>query len=70
VEFAGAWHHVTSRGNERGAIFTTDGDRRHFLELVAEISQRYRCCIIGYVLMTNHYQLLMGGPRLATLEGV
>ncbi|MFI5176612.1 MAG: hypothetical protein ACHQKY_17260 [Terriglobia bacterium] len=32
VQWEGAWYHVTSRGQERGAIFWDDEDRRRFLE--------------------------------------
>jgi len=33
IEYAGAHYHVTSRGNERKAIFREDTDREKFLEL-------------------------------------
>jgi len=31
IEYAGAHYHVTSRGNERKAIFRDDTDREKFL---------------------------------------
>ena len=31
VELAGAWYHITARGNERRAIFRSERDREHFL---------------------------------------
>ena len=33
IEYEGAHYHVTSRGNERKAIFRDDTDREKFLEL-------------------------------------
>ncbi len=34
IEYGGAHYHVTSRGNERKAIFRDDTDREKFLELI------------------------------------
>ncbi len=39
---AGAWYHVTARGNERRAIFRDERDRRHFLELMGRWAERFR----------------------------
>jgi len=33
IEHEGAHYHVTSRGNERKAVFPDDSDREKFLEL-------------------------------------
>jgi REP element-mobilizing transposase RayT len=59
IEKAGGWYHVTARGNERKAIFRDDCDRRHFLELIAEMVLRFRVRLHGFVLMDNHYHLLL-----------
>jgi REP element-mobilizing transposase RayT len=59
VEFSGAWFHITARGNERRAIFRTDGDRRKFIALLSKLPGRFDLKIHGYVLMTDHYHLLM-----------
>jgi len=59
VQFPGAWFHVTARGNERRAIFRGDGDRRHWLELAAELPARFGLRLHGYVLMANHYHLML-----------
>ncbi|HEY0142457.1 MAG TPA: addiction module toxin RelE, partial [Thermoanaerobaculia bacterium] len=40
IEFAGALYHVTSRGNERRAIFRSDRDRRTFLTFLGEAVKR------------------------------
>lgn len=40
---------------ERRAIFDEDRNRIHFLELVAELSERNRIVIHAYALMNNHY---------------
>jgi len=59
VERAGAWYHVTARGNERSSIFRDDRDRRHFCDLLAELTERFRFALRAYVLMENHYHLMV-----------
>jgi len=55
----GAWYHVTARGNERRDIFRDDKDRTHFLETVGEMVNRFEVRLHAYVLMSNHYHLLL-----------
>jgi REP element-mobilizing transposase RayT len=50
---------VTNRGNRREALFRTDRDRHRFLGLVAELPERFRFEIHAFVLMDNHYHLLV-----------
>lgn len=59
IERAGAWYHVTARGIERRAIFADDRDRRHWLELLPEAVTLFNLMVHGYVLMANHYHLMM-----------
>jgi REP element-mobilizing transposase RayT len=59
IEFAGAFYHILSRGNEGGDIFYDDEDRRLFLDTLAEMSERFDLNIYAYVLMDNHYHLLL-----------
>lgn len=53
------WYHVTARGNAGEGIYRDDSDRRHFLELVGALPERYGVQVHGYVLMSNHYHLLL-----------
>jgi REP element-mobilizing transposase RayT len=62
IEFAGALYHVTSRGNERRAIFRSDRDRRTFLTFLGEAVKRFRWSVTAYVLMTNHFHLVVQTP--------
>ena len=48
-----------SRGNERKDIFRDDEDRKTFLNVIGEMSERYAVDIFAYVLMDNHYHLLL-----------
>ncbi len=63
IEYPGALYHVTSRGNEKGSIFWEDRDRRKFLSLIGAAHQRYDILIHAYLLMRNHYHLLIETPR-------
>jgi putative transposase len=60
---AGGWYHVTSRGNRREAIYRTDADRRQFLDLVAELPERFGLEVHAFVLMDNHYHLVVRTPE-------
>ena len=59
----GAWYHVTSRGMERRAVFRDDRDRTHFLELLEELVARFDVGLHAFVLMDNHYHLLLETRR-------
>ena len=62
VEYAGAIYHVTARGNGRGLVFEGDADRTRFLEKLAETTEEYRLRVYAYVLMGNHYHLVVETP--------
>ena len=63
----GGWYHLVNRGNRRERIFVSDDDRRRFLGLVAELPERFGVEIHAFVLMENHYHLLvrLGEPHLS-----
>jgi putative transposase len=61
--FAGALYHVISRGNERRPIFRNDRDRRTFLSLLGEAATRFGWSVSAYVLMTNHFHLVIQTPE-------
>ena len=63
VDVANGWYHITARGIERRAIFADERDHIHFLELLPALRERYGLEIHAYVLMSNHYHLLIRTPR-------
>ena len=67
IEYAGAFYHVTSRGNEGRKIFDFNADRERFLSYLKEAHQRFKIMIHAYCLMDNHYHLLVETP-LANLS--
>jgi REP element-mobilizing transposase RayT len=61
IEFDGALYHVTSRGNERKAIFEDALDRKLFLDIVGRVNERFHWICHAYCLMSNH--VLCGAPH-------
>ena len=59
IEYEGALYHLMSRGNNGQTIFSNDNDRILFLETISEMAERYEFEIYAYVLMSNHYHLLV-----------
>jgi REP element-mobilizing transposase RayT len=63
IEYEGALYHLLSRGNERKDIFDDDRDRVIFLDTVGEMSERFEMNVYAYVLMGNHYHLMVRTER-------
>jgi REP element-mobilizing transposase RayT len=59
IERVGGWYHLTARGNERRAIFRDNRDRAHFCELLGQMVGLFRVRLHAFVLMDNHYHLLL-----------
>ena len=62
ITYPGAFYHVTSRGNERKAVFKSKRDREKFLEYLESATQRYDARIHTYCMMDTHYHLLLETP--------
>ena len=62
IEYAGAVYHITSRGNEKKAVFKDDEDRINFLNTLQHVKKRYNWLCHAYCLMDNHYHLLIETP--------
>jgi putative transposase len=56
---AAGFHHVTSRGNNRQAIFLDDGDRAMFFAILARVLGRVWWACHSFCLMTTHFHLLI-----------
>ena len=59
ISFPGALYHIMSHGNGNQDIFLCDKDRSLFLSLLEDLSDRFNLEIYAYVLMSNHYHLLL-----------
>jgi REP-associated tyrosine transposase len=63
IERPGGRYHASARGNERKPIFRDDADRFHFLALLADLGPRFGTRVHAYVLMDNHFHLLLETPE-------
>jgi putative transposase len=63
IEFPNAYYHVTCRGNARENIVIDDSDRLRFLGLLTRSAEVYQVRIIAFVIMTNHFHLLVTTPQ-------
>lgn len=70
IEYPGAVYHVMSRGNHQEAIFRDDPDRLRFLQCVEEACAKTGWRVHAYVLMNNHYHLLLETPEANLVVGM
>lgn len=52
-------HHIIQRGNNSGEIFVDAQDRLSMLDLMREMARRFEVDVHAYVLMPNHFHLLL-----------
>lgn len=62
IEYPGAVYHITSRGNEKKAVYKDDQDCKNFLNTLQHVNHRYNWLCHAYCLMGNHYHLLIETP--------
>ena len=62
LQYPDAVYHVTCRGNEQKEIFRDNGDRKRFLQYLAQSLSTYTVKLYSYVLMSNHFHLLLQTP--------
>lgn len=70
IEYSGAVYHIMSRGNHHEAIYRDAIDRQIFLETLTEVCTRTGWMIHAYVLMGNHYHLLLETPEPNLVTGM
>lgn len=70
VEYSGAVYHVMSRGNGGQDIFLSSADRLLFLDTLSEVCKQTGWRIHAYVLMNNHYHLLLETPEPNLVAGM
>lgn len=70
IEYPGAFYHVMARGNRREAIFREDGDRRFFCQTLGEACARTGWRVHAWVLMSNHYHLMIETPEANLVAGM
>lgn len=70
IEYAGAVYHVMARGNQGRAIFADDLDRQTWLDTLAQACAKTGWRIHAWVLLRNHYHLLVETPEGNLVAGM
>ena len=70
IEYAGALYHVMARGNQGQPVFRDDKDCGRFLETVGQACEKTGWQVHAYVLMGNHYHLLLETPEGNLVAGM
>ncbi|MGQ5711949.1 transposase [Desulforudis sp. DRI-14] len=63
IEYEGAVYHVIQRGNNKEHIFADDLDKEYLLRQMDECRRSLGFRLFGYVVMGNHYHLLLKTER-------
>ena len=63
IQYPGAFYHITCRGNAKRSIFFDNTDRTKFLNFLIESVEIYDVNVLCYILMTNHFHLLVQTTR-------
>jgi putative transposase len=66
VHAEGLLYHVIARGNNGQKIFPRETDYEAFLEALRVVRKRYPFYLYAYVLMSNHFHLLLEVQRSST----
>lgn len=57
--YPGGIYHVIQRGNNKSYIFDDQLDKAKFLDILSETMKKYPFHLLYYVLMDNHYHILL-----------
>ena len=70
LEYAGAVYHIMARGNQGRPICADDADRKMWVATLAEACGRTGWRIHAWVLMGNHFHLLLETPEANLVSGM
>ena len=70
IQFGGAFYHVMARGDRREDIFIDEVDREDFLATLGRACVKTGWCVHAWVLMSNHYHLVVETPLPNLVEGM
>lgn len=70
IQYEGAFYHVMARGDRKEAIVRDDADRRDFVRTLGKACDRTGWRVHAWVLMENHYHLLLETPLGNLVDGM
>jgi len=62
----GDLHFITCSCYGRRPLLGNARSRDLFVEILGEVCARYQCALAGYVVMPEHFHLLIGEPKIGT----
>ena len=70
IEYPNAQYHILARGSRSEPIVRNDGDRKIFVQTLAEACRKSGWEIFAWVLMDNHYHLAIRTPKANLVAGM
>lgn len=70
IQYAGAVYHVMARGTRGQSIYSDTFDRKMFLKTLGEACFKTGWLVHAYVLMGNHYHMLLETPEPNLVDGM
>jgi len=70
IEFAGARYHVINRSHYRLHVFAQEEAKQAFLSCLGEAASKAGWVVHAYILMSDHYHLLVETPAGNLVEGM
>src|ERR1035438_4875458 len=70
IEYAGTAYHVMARGNQGRDIYADERDRKLWLATLGEACEKTGWRIHAWVMMNNHYHLLLETPEANLVAGM
>lgn len=70
IQYEGAFYHVLARGDRGEPIVTDDADCAIFLRTLEEACEKTGWLVHAWVLMKNHYHLLIETPQANLVDGM
>ncbi len=70
IDLAGGLYHVTSRGDRREDIYLDDEDREIWLDVFAQVCERFNWRCHAWCQMNNHYHVVVETPEANLSQGM
>jgi REP element-mobilizing transposase RayT len=70
IEFAGAFYHVSAKGQGGGQLFHDAEDAGQFLTILGQVCRRFDWAVLAYCLLPDHFRLVVETRRPSLSEGM
>lgn len=63
-------YHIISRGNRKEPIFLDYHDYYYFIDLLRKVKEKYKFKLLSFVIMNNHFHLLLKTTKIAVITPI